>query len=334
MRAPCAVLVVSLVAACAFQPGLAHACSCARGLLDIDPANSAIGVPRNRAISLKGGIDPDSLVLENLDGGPHGFELLAHQNKGACGSSWSIELIPTPALEPNAHYEIRGTKLPMEGTAVAFHEPFATRFSTSSELLPDPELAPPRAVAVVLETPANSSTSCGRFDGTGCFRVDDPTDIEVVMRDGDEILQKLPLQARETQFMIWRMPSCIDFVRRAPTGRRSAPLTFCGDDLRKLPGGGLRQCDADVFGGSLQPGESDPDDADPPEAPRPGVEGAAGGPATPPHADDRSPPMAAGDADRREYGCAAVPGRHDRSSLGGFALLGLLALAFRRRRSS
>jgi hypothetical protein len=233
-----AVSLASLVAT--FWPTNARACSCMHDFVRTIPTRLESGVPRNQAIVLEGRLQPDTIALLNRDGRPHAFSTRATRQVTPC-SVWSIELIPTPALEPNAHYELRFARTQPDEPGKS--PLVSVRFSTSSELLPDPELAPPTGTLKLIEAPKNFSNSCGTVAGFACLRVDDPTDVEVVVRDGDTILMRSPLRQAEWRFDLWnKLPTCIELVRRAKTGRRSKPLSFCGKDLAPQPWVDGREC--------------------------------------------------------------------------------------------
>lgn len=330
MRVRSWVVVVSLASAsAAYWPARSYACSCAAGGVTTNLGTSESGVPRNRAIVLNGFFDPDTIALANLSGRPHAFERRAWQAQGPCGGSFTAEVIPTPALDPDTHYELRVMPRPSAGNPGVSGAPIVVRFSTGAELLPDPELARPNGRLALVKPSPNMSTSCGPYAATGCLTVDDPTDVELVLRDGDQIFSVLKSLQEYQPLILWKMPTCIDLQRRAPTGRRSPPLTFCGADLKLLTGS-QATCNADFFGG-VRPNDSEPEAAAPPQA-----AGASGGTRPPPsHSGDAdSQPMAADpEAAHHEYGCTALARSNaPRGGLTAFVLIALVALSRLRRR--
>ncbi|HKP56644.1 MAG TPA: hypothetical protein VJV78_07990 [Polyangiales bacterium] len=325
------VVVAALAAAVAASlPARSHACSCAAGGLTTNPADSANDVPRNQAIVLNGWFEPDTIALVNLDGRPHAFELRAWQAQGPCGGSFTAEVIPTPVLDADTHYELRVMPRPSVGNPGLVSGPTVIRFSTGAELLPDPVMARPSGRLALVKPPSNVSTSCGPFAATGCLTVDEPTDdLELVLRDGDEIFSVLKPGEAYTPLTLFKMPTCIDLQRHAPTGRRSPPLTFCDDDL-KLLSRSPAECSADFFGGVRT------DEADPEQPTLPQAAGASGGtPASASHGStaDSEPMATDSSAVHQEYGCTALAPRNPpRSGLTAMLLIALVAVSRLRRK--
>jgi hypothetical protein len=195
------------------------------------------------------------------------------------------------------------------------------RFTTSDEILPDPELEPPSAELSLVKSPANTGTSCGPYAATGCMTVAEPADLKVILRDGDTVTSEFPLTEAQTPLLLWTLPTCIDLVRQAPTGRRSPALSFCGNDLTLLAKP-QNQRQAGPFAVPSE-GPSEEPSSDPP--PRPATSAAGEG---------APPPMAADGQRRLEiHGCTAAPGRSASRSVASLSLtlmLGVLALLRRR----
>ena len=322
MRVHCWVVFACLASASAYFPAQSHACSCATPRVATLPTNSQSGFPRNQAIKLRGPLDPESVVLQKVDGTPHGFEKRWHATTGFCEAGFVVELIPTPALDPDTHYELRAMTRPIWG---GHQEPHvAIRFSTSSELLPDPELTRPSAALTLAALPDNFTTTCGRYAATGCLTVKNQTDVSdllLVYRDGDKVFHESTLEEVETSLMLSKMPTCIDVVRTSPTGRRSPPLSFCGNDLKTIPKP-RNECEGSIWFEATRRGD-EPRASDPPAPADASGRAGSAAPSQPRAAD--SHPM------HHEYGCTAVSGRMG-DGLAGFALLSLVAVFAARRR--
>ena len=328
MRVGLLIVTASIVSAVAsYWPAQAHACSCAGGFVTSSPANAESGWPRNQALQLRGNIQPETISLQKLDGATHAFTLRQYRETGPCASGFVVELTPTPALDPDTQYVMSASSIVGQPGSPS-GQTTMIRFSTGSELLPDPELRTPTRAEVALSAPpSNSSTSCGPLAAHGCLIVDEATDVEVVMRKGDAIINELLLMQANTPLLLWEMPTCIDVQRRAKTGRRSAPLSLCGDALTLLPPQALN-CPGDIFGSQarVQAAAGVP----------PSTTGSGGAGSTT-NAQSAAPmianpqahaqPMAANsEPQHRVYGCSAVP-HSDRSSAPGWlACLVLLAL--------
>jgi hypothetical protein len=314
------------------------ACSCAGdGYILSTPQDSTVGVPRNQALLLGGFFQPDTLVLENASGEPHPFSLRQWQITGPCGGGYSAELIPTPALEPNTTYAIRATRLLKSADPEAAK--YVVHFGTGTELLPDPELTRPSAQLTLL-VPAQYSTSCGPLAATGCLTVDDPTDVEVVVRDGSTILSQFMLSNNNQHLGLSKLPTCIDVQRRAPTGRRSAALSFCGDALNVHMATESNLCGGSGASPQPSPAPSDPNAPTPTPRVWTGAAGAASPapiPSTDPagssspsgqQAGATTPLMAAVPeppaAEQRSYGCGALPAAPGGGLASAFAVLGLV----------
>jgi MYXO-CTERM domain-containing protein len=318
MRVQVRILIALFAAAAVYTPATSHACDCALGTFSSDPSNAQTGVPRNRAIQLNGPLDPSTVVLRTVSGEPHAFEQRAYRLTGPCGGDHFIELIPMPALEPTTQYEVRAIKRTATAPNITLEEPVFARFTTSDELLPDPELDRPIADLSLVKG-ANTGTSCGPYAATGCLIVDDPAELKLILRDGDTVTSELPLSQVETQLILWTMPTCIDVVRQAPTGRRSPALSFCGDDLKLLTKA-QNQCQGGPFGAPIKGDSEDSSEGTPP---RP-LSSAAG--------ESAPQPMAAGGERALEiHGCNAGAGNGGSTPFA--LLLGVVALLRVRRRS-
>ena len=104
-------------------------------------------------------------------------------------------------------------------------------FTTGNASLPDPELAMPKAhVSLMRDLPG---TSCGPMPVVACIDVgglaSDPNDVEVIARR-DRVLLRAFTRGPDGTLDLDAIPDCMEFRRRAPTGKRSKPLVLCGAD--------------------------------------------------------------------------------------------------------
>jgi hypothetical protein len=314
------VLVAALVTASLHAPVQVHACSCAGGLVTTVPQNAATDVPRNRPIVLHGPVDPASVVLQTVGGVPHAFEVRAFQQGGPCGGDFAIEVLPTTPLDAQTEYELRAELKANAPGAVSIAQPPQVRFTTGDTLLPDPELAPPTADLRLVAPPRNMSTSCGPLAANGCVKVDDPRDVMLILRNGDNVFMEIPLSAAETPLSWFQMPTCVDVVRQSATGRRSQPVSFCGDALKLAPTA-ANACEEGIFGNQRPTAMDEPSPA--PTAPTAPM--AAAGAAAPLQLPAEEPAV------QQAAGCSTAPGNAVEGELMMFALLSLAAGLWLRR---
>jgi hypothetical protein len=141
-------------------------------------------------------------------------------------------------------------------------------------MLPDPELEQPTAIARMISQRQSSPAlaDCGGGEFATCVGVDDFENVEVIARRGDEIIMRWMLLAPEGVFLFEVAPDCMEFRRRAPTGKRSAVVAVCGPELAARP---FRPSDLDNDGFRCRDGKFG-DDAESSTSGASGASGAAG----------------------------------------------------------
>jgi hypothetical protein len=303
-------LLLAFAGACAL-PARARACTCSGSpIYRSDPEDGAQDVPLNAALLVLGAFPVESLTLEDEDGQAVEFTLHAGPTPSCAGTS--ADLVPMQPLKPGTTYVLEVEPLyPSSG------EPSSTRFTTGTAWLPDLEPEPPTASASVFLDVPPDGFSCG--DGTVRAFIDVPDweGVEVIARRGDTVLLHWMLLAGEGGFKLESAPDCLEFRRRAPNGRRSAPVALCGDALAERPFPGA--------GGVRDAGTGAPS---PPVEPRAITQGAirgAEGTSWGTSAAMQSPSHPQAD------GCSAAPGARRRSGVGLVMLLALAGLARRSR---
>jgi hypothetical protein len=224
-------LALALVGAVAL-PARAGACSCSiTPIYRSDPEDGALDVPLNAALLVLGAFPVESLTLEDEDGQPVEFTLHAGPTPSCPGTS--ADLVPKHPLKSGTTYVLEVQPLyPSSGG------PSSVRFTTGTTSLPDEEPEPPTASASVFLDVPPDGISCGGGTVLAFIDVPDWEDVEVVARRGDTVLLHWMLNAGDGAFELEEVPDCLEFRRRAPTGRRSTPVVLCGDALaeRPLPG--------------------------------------------------------------------------------------------------
>jgi hypothetical protein len=196
-------------------------------------------------------------------------------------------------------------------------------------MLPDTSLEPPSSgnASVVFDGP---EPFCGGGTVYTCLGIDDVQGIELIVRRGEEVLMRTTTVVQDDGlYALPSVPDCVELRRRAPTGKRSAPLTICGDALNARPwmasdtAKQVVQCRDGVIG--VPPSARDagaPDAAL--GAQDAGSQSEDGSRAEEPGSDSERP---------EKHGCAAaIDGAP--SDAGTFALLLLASLARRRSRAT
>lgn len=215
---------VSLASTAAGLPR-ASACTCGGAPIDrSDPEDGDQDVPVNAALLVMGAFPVDSLTLEDEDGQPVEFTLHAGPTPSCAGTS--ADLVPERPLRPDTTYVLE-----VQPLIPGFEEPRSVSFTTGAASLPD--LAPERptvSASVVLDVPPDGF-SCGQGTVRVFVDVPDWEGVEVIARREDRVLLHWMLLAAEGSFKLEEAPDCLEFRRRAPTGRRSTPVVLCGDEL-------------------------------------------------------------------------------------------------------
>jgi hypothetical protein len=228
MLAKCASIpfLLGLSLSYALLPQRALACSCSISpIADSDPEDGTQNVPLNAALLISGAFRADSLSLQDANGEPVEFTFQGGPWPSCPGTSG--ELIPKQPLRPNTRYVLKvEPSHPEHGADNA-----SLAFTTGSNSLPDEEPTAPSAGASVIYDVPPDGVSCG--NGTVRLNIDvkDWNDVEVVARRGDDTVLHWMLKTGEGGFKLDALPDCVEFRRRARTGRRSSPVTFCGEEL-------------------------------------------------------------------------------------------------------
>jgi hypothetical protein len=302
-----------------------------------DPADGARDVPLNKALALDGVFLPASVRLEDESGNAVDFELNAGPWPGGHGTS--ADVLPKAPLQPNTRYTLHVDALyategePAESTSV--------RFTTGTEMLPDPTLEPPTGTAAVVF--GGPKDMCGDGEVYACLGVDEakPDDLELILRRGDDVLMRTTsLVLDDALYGVSDVPDCVELRRRAPTGKRSAPLRICGETLaaRRWVASDSRQgviaCEDGVIGTASSSGAAGKGGSAPP-LPRAGSsasDGSSRDDAADDDDDDAEADADGSDADSSD-GCAAT-GRDGSSAAWLLAPMALRLRARRRRARS
>jgi hypothetical protein len=197
-------------------------------------------VPLNRAVTLTGAFDPDQISVVDAAGNTPAFSTVVMQSGlGGC-SAQRVELVPAHGWAANTRYRIRvSTYAPDDffgdpGTADQRGLDELT-FTAGSRQLPDPPLPAPRAQVTVMLT--KHRTSCGEGPISLCVSNADSDSLELtVSYDGGFSLTRVmlspaPAGTAKAYFLSRRQPRCVELRRTSATGRRSAPLRLCGEQL-------------------------------------------------------------------------------------------------------
>lgn len=212
-----------------WAPSVTRACTCSPApIYDSLPMDGETDVPLNRALTIGGAFEPDSIVLEDARGLPVPFTLHVGPQPGCAGTQ--AELVPQEPLQPNSSYTLRVQGMYPHS---AHESPSALTFTTGSALLPDEEPSVPSGEARVLfdVDPRQFMCGAGNEDVHACVRLDDWKDVEVLALRGDEVILRWVMGSESGSFALSQQPDCIELRRRTATGRRSAPKRLCGDAL-------------------------------------------------------------------------------------------------------
>jgi len=209
------------------SPQRAAACSCLPTPIHAsEPDDGERDVALNQAIFIEGVFRADSARLEDESGRVVELERNAGPSPGCPGTS--ADLIPKSPLAPNTRYVVRVE--PLFPRSVSPDQPSSLSFTTGTEMLPEVSLEPPHATASVLFD--GPGAMCGGSKVYTCLGIHDPDDVELIARRGDEVLLRTTTLVRnDALYGLADVPDCVELRRRARTGRRSAPVTICGDAL-------------------------------------------------------------------------------------------------------
>jgi hypothetical protein len=222
---------LAMAAAALAAPPQAAACSCiGTPIHHSQPLHGATEVPLNQAILVEGVFDRSSVRLEDEDGQPVEFELNAGPWPGCPGTS--ADVIPKAPLAPNTRYTLSvGPLYPPVDTG----DSSSLSFTTGTDVHPDTALEPPSGgqASVVFDGP---EPMCGGGTVYTCLGVDETEGIELIVRRGEEVLMRTTTLVQDDgMYVVPSVPDCVELRRRAPTGKRSAPLMICGDALNARP---------------------------------------------------------------------------------------------------
>ena len=213
----------------AWAPARALACTCLpKPIHRSSPKADAVDVALNQALALEGVFVPGSITLEDANGAS--VEFLLNEGPWPGCQGVSADVLPKAPLKPNTRYVLRVK--PRYPDALSKSEaPDSISFTTGTKSLPDDQaLAPPTGTASVLRN--GPPTMCGGQTVFMCLGIDDPTDVELIIRRGDEILLRTTtLVLNDGLYATDQVPDCVELRRRSGTGRRSEPLEICGDAL-------------------------------------------------------------------------------------------------------
>jgi hypothetical protein len=211
-------------------PAVAAACSCpAQVINSSDPKDGDTGWALNRALIVSGNLDPQSLELTDASGAAVEVDIDQGPAEGNCGGTWS-ELRPKRPLAGRTTYTLRALPdLRVIPNATAG----SLTFSTGTELLPDPALAAPKGRVTMIEgfpQPADAPIgACKVKPVRACTGLDDGPAFEVIARSGGKMVRRW-LIGHDWPDWFLEVPDCLEFRRRAATGKRSEPLTLCGKE--------------------------------------------------------------------------------------------------------
>lgn len=220
-------VVILAALAMVLDAASARACECvATPIYRSDPVEGATDVALNQALMIEGVFAPASVKLLDDRGQAVPFELNAGPWPGCPGTS--ADVLPREPLKPNASYVLRVEALLPEAVAEGAKE---LHFTTGTRSLPDETLAPPRIRASVLrDAPV---AMCGIGQTTfACIGPEAQDGVELIMRRGEQILLRTTtLVQADGLYSLTDVPDCIELRRRARTGKRSAPVSVCGEAL-------------------------------------------------------------------------------------------------------
>lgn len=195
------------------------------------PAHEAQDVAINQAVVVDGVFSEDSIVFESADGTAIEFDLISGPAPTCPGTS--ALLVPRGPLSPKTRYTVRVTPLFPEGLE---EKDSRLSFTTGTRTLPDDEpKPPPAAIASVISGTPDDGASCGGGGFYTCADVEDFENVEVLATRGGAILMRWRALDRENSFAFDVSPDCIEFRRVSATGRRSAPLSLCGEHILRRP---------------------------------------------------------------------------------------------------
>jgi hypothetical protein len=210
------VVLAALAGGVAVYAAPADACTIGIGLIwQSYPVNEATGVPTNVVPILYTDGSGEDVLLRRSDGTPVAVEVTREDPDG-------YVLRPLRELEPLTDYEL-------------MYGPARVQFQTGEGPVPvSDELDMPdfRATRVSYPTGGNCGMSefvCGATASAGLlFEVRVGGDVMLSDRvlDPSQLFQMAPV------FLSFQSPDeCLDVYARDVRGRRSAPLTLCGDEL-------------------------------------------------------------------------------------------------------
>jgi hypothetical protein len=210
------VLLAALAAGVALYAAPAGACTIGVGLIwQSYPANEATGVPTNVVPILYTDGSRNDVLLRSADGTPVAVEVTREDPDGYL-------LRPLRELEPLTDYEL-------------MYGPAGVRFQTGegpapvADELDMPDFRATRVSYPIGGTCGMSEFVCGATESSGLlFEVRLGGDVMLSDRvlDPSQLLEMAPV------FVSFQSPDdCLDVYARDVRGRRSAPLTLCGDEL-------------------------------------------------------------------------------------------------------
>jgi hypothetical protein len=222
-----------LSVACTYLwPARSDACSCiSDAIYRSEPEAGASDVALNQAILIDGAYVADSIAFEDAEGRAVEYDATLGPTPTCPGTS--AVLVPRAPLRPDNRYAIRVQ--PMFPESEMPPAMATLSFTTGSSVLAESELEPPTAIASMISETPMSGLACGSGQFTTCVAVDGFDDVELLARRGDEIIMRWMMQGREGSFIFESAPDCMEFRRVGPTGKRSAVVAICDQQLSPRP---------------------------------------------------------------------------------------------------